>query len=85
MSEVLLKQILQGINEIKEEQVITNKRLISVEERVSSIEEQQHITNLNLKAMTQRLDSFKFDVDYLIEKQSKTEIKVNRIEKIIEN
>ncbi len=54
--EIILKQILQGINEIKTE--------------VASIKE-QHRTDFQkidtrLKAMNQRLDSFKFDTDYIV-------------------
>jgi hypothetical protein len=82
--EQLLQQILQGINEMKEEQKKQGQRLDSVEKRLESIEEEQKGTNRKLKAQNDILQSFKYDTDLLIEKNAKLEFKVNNIEKRFE-
>lgn len=75
--EELLKQILQGINEIKEEQAQQGTTLKEQGERLDRIDKK-------LKSQNDILQSFKFDTDLLIEKNAKLEFKVNSIEKRFE-
>jgi DNA repair ATPase RecN len=75
--EELLKQILQGINEIKEEQAKQGTTLKEQGERLDRIDKK-------LKSQNDILQSFKFDTDLLIEKNAKLEFKVNSLEKRFE-
>ncbi len=71
----ILKQILQGINELKAE-------MTDIKEQQSK--DMQKI-DTRLKAMNERLDSFKFDTDYIVKKQAQQEMEINRINKRLES
>ncbi|RDU35685.1 hypothetical protein DRW41_16195 [Neobacillus piezotolerans] len=64
----LLVQILEAVNEIQTEQKELDNKVSRIEKTVNS--------------HTDILNSFKFDVDFLVKKQAKNEMRINRIEKM---
>lgn len=82
--EQLLQQILQGINEMKEEQKKQGERLDRIEQEQKAQGQRMDRVDSKLKAQNDILQSFKYDTDLLIEKNAKLEFKVNNIEKRFE-
>ncbi|WP_221568719.1 hypothetical protein [Alkalihalobacillus sp. TS-13] len=78
----ILQQILQGINELKGE-VSTLKGEIT-DSKEQQAQDMQKI-DTRLKAMNERLDSFKFDTDFIVQKQAQQEMELNRINKRLES
>ena len=76
-----MKQEINGIkqemNGMKQEMTGMKKEMTELNKKVDRIEK-------TVNSHTEILNSFKFDVDYIAEKQMKTDMKVNRIEKMLE-
>ena len=70
----LLQLILK---EVKESNKEVMNELNQLSEKIDRIE-------ITVNSHTEILNSFKFDVDFLAEKQAKIEMKVNRLEKMME-
>ncbi|TYS68290.1 hypothetical protein FZC76_11165 [Sutcliffiella horikoshii] len=92
MENELLKQILQGINEMKTDISTLKSDVSTLKSDVDTlkVEFKQYKDeyrrdmkkiDLRLNATNERLDSFKFDTDLLIEKNAKLEFRINRLEK----
>jgi phenylalanyl-tRNA synthetase alpha subunit len=91
------REVRQEVNkEIREVKQEVNKEIQEVKRVVKESNEVviDELLQLNVKidrvektvnSHTDILNSFKFDIDFLAEKQAKTELKVNRIEKILES
>jgi hypothetical protein len=71
MFQLILKEIKGSNKEVINELNQLNEKIDRIEMTVTS--------------HTEILNSFKFDVEFLAEKQTKTEMKVNRLEKIMES
>jgi hypothetical protein len=71
MFQLILKEVRESSKEVVNELKQLNEKLDRIEITVNS--------------HTEILDSFKFDVDFLAEKQAKIEMKVNRLEKMMES
>ena len=66
------------LKEVKESNKEGMNELKQLDEKIDRIES-------TVKSHTEILNSFKFDVDFLAEKQTKVEMKVNRLEKMMES
>jgi predicted nuclease with TOPRIM domain len=71
MFQLILKEVRESSKEVVNELKQLNEKLDRIEKTVNS--------------HTEILNSFKFDVDFLAEKQTKIEMKVNRLEKMMES
>jgi archaellum component FlaC len=58
-----------------------DNRLDSIENRLDSMENRLDNLELESKATKQLVQNFKWDIDLLTDKQAKTEMAVNRLEK----
>jgi outer membrane murein-binding lipoprotein Lpp len=92
----MLKQILQGINEMKADISTLKSDVSTLKSDVDSLKLQfkqykaeyrrdMKKIDLRLNATNETLDSFKFDTDLIIEKNPKLEFSVNRKEKNTES
>ncbi|WP_404346672.1 hypothetical protein LG311_13185 [Sutcliffiella horikoshii] len=85
MENELLKQILQGINEMKVDISTLKNDVDTLKTEFKDYKDEYRRDmkkiDLRLNATNERLDSFKFDTDLLIEKNAKLEFRVNRLEK----
>ncbi|WP_404468247.1 hypothetical protein [Sutcliffiella horikoshii] len=85
MENELLKQILQGINEMKVDISTLKNDVDTLKTEFKDYKDEYRRDmkkiDLRLNATNERLDSFKFDSDLLIEKNAKLEFRVNRLEK----
>lgn len=61
-----------------------DNRLNSIDSRLDSMENRLENLELELKATKQLVQNFKWDIDLLTDKQAKTEMAVNRLEKKLE-
>ena len=87
------------LEEIRESRVETNKRLDNIENRIDRIENrmdnienkmdnlENRMDNLEreVKETKQLVQNFKWDIDLLTDKQAKSELAINRIEKRLES
>jgi hypothetical protein len=71
MLQIILKELKESNKEVLAELKGLNEKVDRIEKTVNS--------------HTEILNSFKFDVDFLAEKQTKIEMKVNRLEKVLES
>ena len=72
------KQILNELNQVKSELSQVKSELHQVADKVGQIEK---IVNSH----TDILNSFKFDIDYIAQRQTKTDMNVNRIDKLLKS
>ncbi|WP_404458157.1 hypothetical protein [Sutcliffiella horikoshii] len=85
MENELLKQILQGIIEMKVDISTLKNDVDTLKTEFKDYKDEYRRDmkkiDLRLNATNERLDSFKFDSGLLIEKNAKLEFRVNRLEK----
>lgn len=72
------------LNEIRETNAETTKQLDTINNRLDTMDNRLENLELELKATKQLLQNFKWDIDLLTDKQAKTEMAVNRLEKKLE-
>ena len=79
MSEVLLKQILEELQAIKQEQRVTNERLTNIETKQHVIFEQTgKLSEFHTETIS-RLDRLQTDVEFTYQKTALHDLKINRI------
>jgi chromosome segregation ATPase len=71
--------------EIREFRVETNKRLGNVEGKIDNLEGRMDNLESEVKATKQLVQNFKWDIDLLTDKQAKSEMAINRLEKRFES
>lgn len=72
------------LNEIRGTNAETTKQLDTINNRLDTMDNRLENLELELKATKQLLQNFKWDIDLLTDKQAKTEMAVNRLEKKLE-
>lgn len=80
MSEVLLKQISEELQAIKQEQRVTNERLTNIETKQHFIFEQTgKLAEYHTETIS-RIDRLQTDVEFTYQKTALHDLKINRIE-----
>lgn len=80
VSEVLLKQILEELQAIKQEQQVTNERLTNIETKQQVIFEQTGKLSEYHTETISRIDRLQTDVEFTYQKTALHDLKLNRIE-----
>lgn len=84
MFTIILNEIRETNAETTKQLDTINNRLDSMENRLDTMDNRLENLELELKATKQLLQNFKWDIDLLTDKQAKTEMAVNRLEKKLE-
>ncbi|MEJ8543747.1 hypothetical protein [Brevibacillus borstelensis] len=78
--------IYQEVAEIKKEVAETKKEVVEIKKSVFRLEESQPQDIMALmERLERKVDTFRMDVEFIAEKQSIQDLKINRIEKQIQS
>ena len=73
------------IDKLEERMDNFEERMENLEERMENFEERMDNLEREVKATKQLVQNFKWDIDLLTDKQGKSEMAINRLEKRIES
>lgn len=79
-----IKDVKESNKEIKESNKEIKESIKEIKNELNHLNEKIDRIDITVNSHTEILNSFKFDVDFLAEKQTKIEMKVNRLEKMME-
>lgn len=82
---IILNEIRESNAETKKQLDTINNRLESMDNRLDSTDNRLENLERELNATKQLVQNFRWDIDLLTDKQAKTEMAVNRLEKKLEN
>lgn len=79
------KEVKESIKEVKDSNKELKESIKEIKNELDHLNKKVDRIEITVNSHTEILNSFKFDVDFLAEKQTKTEMKVNRLEKMMES
>ncbi|MGG1658627.1 hypothetical protein [Brevibacillus sp. NRS-1366] len=81
-----VKKINEEVTEIKQEVTEIKQEVTEIKQAVIRLEESQpQDIRALLESMAGKIDSFRYDVEFIAEKQAMQDLKINRIEKQIQS
>ncbi len=83
--QVILNEIKESNKQVNVKLDMMDHRLERLEQRLDGLEQKLEKVEKTVGSNNDILNSFKIDIDFLAGKQTKTEMKVNRIEKMLES